>query len=65
MRKRAQIKSKPTTYEPKHIAEKRTPKIEERPKKDKKNWWIALTLIAIFLLVLFLNTYFNFLFVQI
>lgn len=59
MRKRAQIKSKPTTYEPKHITEKRIPKIEEKPKKPKKNWWIALTLIAIFFLVLFLNTYFN------
>lgn len=59
MRKRAQIKSKPVIHEPKHIVETRTSKFEERPKKGKKNWWIALTLIAIFLLVLFLNSYFN------
>ena len=59
MRKRAQIKSKTLTNEPKHIIETRKPKYEEKPKKSKKNWWIALTLIAIFFMVLFLNTYFN------
>ena len=36
-------------------------KTEEKALKNflPKNWWIALSLIAIFLLVLFLNTYFN------
>jgi dolichyl-diphosphooligosaccharide--protein glycosyltransferase len=60
MRKRAEFKSKPVSFESKH-------KIEDKPKKFNKkminlgrNWWITVALISIFLLVLFFNTYFNF-----
>ena len=59
MRKRAQLRSKPVFEEPKHIVQQMKPRTEERPSKFKKNWWIAFSLIAIFLLLLFLNTYFN------
>jgi len=56
MRKRAQIKSI-SPIEPKHII----PQIKTEKKSEavKKNWWIAVSLIGIFLLVLFLNSYFN------
>jgi dolichyl-diphosphooligosaccharide--protein glycosyltransferase len=57
MRKRAQRRSKPIMDEPKHIVEKTT--IETKPTGVKKNWWVAVSLIGIFLLVLFLNSYFN------
>ena len=60
MRKRAQIRSKPVTEEPKHVAQQMRPKFEPKPSIAKKNWWIAISLIGIFLLVLFLNTYWNF-----
>ena len=43
--------------EPKHIVQK--PSIEIKPSKIKKNWWITVSLIAIFFLVLTLNAYFN------
>ncbi len=56
MRKRAQRKGI-LTVEPKHIMP--TVKMEEKSSYIKKNWWIAITLIAIFLLVLFFNSYFN------
>jgi len=59
MRKRAQRKSKSAVEIPKHIVKQMRPKIETKPSGIKKNWWIALTLIGLFLLVLFLNTYFN------
>ena len=59
MRKRAQLRYNIQTEEPAHIAEKIGPKIETKPFRFKKNWWIAITLISAFLLVLFLNTYFN------
>ena len=61
MRKRAQLRSKPTVEEPKHVAMKIKPKEEEKPKlhKFKKNWWIAVSLTGIFLLVLSLNTFYN------
>ena len=59
MRKRAQLKSKPVYEEPKHLVKRAQPKIEKKTFAVKKNWWIALTLIFIFLLVLFFNTYFN------
>lgn len=62
MRKRAQRKNLPYTYEPKHIPTKKT-KIE-KPKtsmlKIKKNGWLAIALVGIFLMVLLFNTYFNF-----
>ena len=60
MRKRAQRKSKPEVKKPipKHIDTK--PKYEEKTKfKLNKNWWVAVSLIGIFLLVLFFNSYFN------
>ncbi len=60
MRKRAQIKSKPTRVEPKHTSVKKTPKYEEKAKKSlAKNWWVALILVGIFFSVLFYNTYYN------
>jgi len=59
MRKRAQLRGKPAIEEPKHIAQQMKPKIETKTSALKKNWWIAVTLIGIFLLVLFFNTYFN------
>jgi len=61
MRKRAQIRSKPTAETPKHVAMKIRPKEDEKTKKFsfKKNWWIGISLIGIFLLILFLNTWFN------
>ncbi|MCX6667456.1 MAG: glycosyltransferase family 39 protein [Euryarchaeota archaeon] len=56
MRKRAQRKGI-LAVEPKHIMP--TVEIEKKPSYFKKNWWVAVTLIAIFLLVLFFNSYFN------
>ena len=47
-------------YEPKHISVKEITTEEKKFKLlPKKNWWIAISLIAIFLLVLFFNTYYN------
>jgi len=63
MRKRAQLRSRTILDEPSHIAMK--PKIIEEEKsskwrfKIKNNWWITISLIVIFLLILFLNTYYN------
>ena len=59
MRKRAQKRIKSTMDESKHIAQPKRPIIEKKPSGVKKNWWIAVALIGIFLLTLFLNTYFN------
>ena len=56
MRKRAQRKGI-LVEEPKHIMSTVEP--ERKPSALKKNWWIAVSLIGIFLLVLFLNSYFN------
>ncbi|KYK28353.1 hypothetical protein AYK20_01210 [Thermoplasmatales archaeon SG8-52-1] len=60
MRKRAQFKSKPMIEEPKHIVQKMQPKRENKLFTPNKNWWIALSLIFIFLIILFFNTYYNF-----
>ncbi|UCH71849.1 MAG: glycosyltransferase family 39 protein [Thermoplasmatales archaeon] len=57
MRKRAQRKSK-HLEETRHIIQKKTLVIEKKP-KISKNWWIAVSLIAIFFLVLLFNSYFN------
>ncbi len=61
MRKRAQRKSKTYSEEPKHVSTRKT--VIEKPKstipKLKKNWWIGVALIGIFLLVLLFNSYFN------
>ena len=57
MRKRAQRRGPPIQYVPKHIVQKTS--MEKKTDSVKKNWWIAATLIGIFLLVLFFNSYFN------
>lgn len=54
MRKRAQRK---TTEEPLKIVEK--PKIVEKKIRLKKKWYVAFSLIIIFFMVIFLNSYFN------
>ena len=59
MRKRAQRKSKTYVEQPKHIIKKSRPIEEKRTSIVKKNWWVAIALIGIFLLVLLFNTYFN------
>jgi len=59
MRKRAQRRSRPMYEEPKHIVQQMKPKFETKTFSLKKNWWIAVSIIGIFFLVLFLNTYFN------
>jgi len=59
MRKRAQRKTKYQVEEPKHVIVKEKPRFEKTPVKTKKNWWIAISIISIFFLVLFFNTYFN------
>jgi len=62
MRKRAQRKSKPAYEEPKHkqVSTKIKTKKEEKPTRfiKKKNWWISISLLGIFLLILFLNSYY-------
>ena len=57
MRKRAQRRSKPIFEEPKHVVQK-TKTVKATIERDK-NWWIAVSLIAIFFMVLLLNSYFN------
>ena len=58
MRKRAQRKSIPV--EARHIKERIKPVKTEREKVSlKKNWWLAVSLVGIFFLVLLLNSYFN------
>ncbi|RLF36994.1 MAG: hypothetical protein DRN08_00325, partial [Thermoplasmata archaeon] len=57
MRKRAYTK-KTISYETKHVSTKKT-FTEKKPSFSERNWWIAAALIGIFILTLFLNTYFN------
>ncbi len=62
MRKRAQRKSKPEpekTYKPNTPSNKIIDKNFLPKKFNNKNWWIAISLISIFLLILLFNTYFN------
>ncbi len=59
MRKRAQRRSKAYSEQPQHIIQKFKPKEEIKSIKAKRKWWIAISLVSIFLLVLFFNTYFN------
>ncbi len=59
MRKRAQIKSKITPDEKRYIPQKETIITKKRKFIFNKKWWTVISLIAIFLLVIFLNTYFN------
>jgi asparagine N-glycosylation enzyme membrane subunit Stt3/protocatechuate 3,4-dioxygenase beta subunit len=61
MRKRAQLKM-PMQSET-AVTSQSTTSTETTERKRirfKKNWWIGISLIAIFFLVLFMNTYFNF-----
>ncbi len=59
MRKRAQRRSKPIIDEPKHIVQKtRIEQVEKKPKSIKK-YWVAITLVCTFFLVLYFNAYFN------
>jgi len=57
MRKRAERKSIPIETKEKTTDKKM--QINNRLPKINKNMWIALSLVAIFLMVLFLNSYFN------
>ena len=61
MRKRAQSRFKPTIEEQKTTVQQHKPLMEKKPLQlqFKKNTWIAITLLGIFFLVLFFNTYFN------
>ena len=58
MRKRAQRRFKPTVEEPKHIVQQ-AKLATVKTKRMKKQYWIPLTLIAVFFLVLFFNSYYN------
>jgi dolichyl-diphosphooligosaccharide--protein glycosyltransferase len=59
MRKRAQKRIQPTTDEPKYVAKSTKPIAVKKQFNLKRNWWIAIALVGIFLMVLFLNSYFN------
>ena len=60
MRKRAEIKNKSMTYERKKVNESKPKTFDNKILNLNKNWWVAVALISIFLLVLFFNTYFNY-----
>ena len=57
MRKRAQKKGMPVESDKKQI--ETIPRKKTKIPKMNKQVWIAISLVAIFLMVLFLNTYFN------
>lgn len=62
MRKRAQWRGTPLPNEPGATESHVRPKETEVPKRHfsfKKNWWISIVLVGVFLLVLFMNTYYN------
>jgi len=60
MRKRAQRKSIPVESVEKRVGNKvKKKRTKKNPFHIKKQWWVAGSLIAIFLMVLMLNTYFN------
>ncbi|MBS3777845.1 MAG: hypothetical protein KGY50_00965, partial [Candidatus Thermoplasmatota archaeon] len=60
MRKRAQRKSIPVESVEKRVDKKiNFKRNNKKPFRIKKQWWVAGSLIAIFLMVLMLNTYFN------
>ena len=58
MRKRAQRKSRPVIEKPKHKIQKKPEPVEKKITIKKKGW-VAITLISIFLIVLFFNSFFN------
>jgi asparagine N-glycosylation enzyme membrane subunit Stt3 len=56
MRKRAQRRTEPTDS----VREQKTSAIEKKPRfQVKKKYWISITLVILFFMVLFLNSYFN------
>lgn len=55
MRKRAQMR----TPIVESVREQKIVKQEKKPIRIKKNWWIGISLVVIFFLVLILNSYFN------
>lgn len=60
MRKRAEFKMPIQSVSTSTSQQTTLPKTTERARfKLKKNWWISISLIAIFFLVLFMNSYFN------
>lgn len=59
MRKRAQRRELTGIEEPQYISQHAKQIFEKKPFRINKNWWIAIILIGIFLLVLFFNTYYN------
>ena len=60
MRKRAQRRFQPATEETKYVTKPSKPIYDKKQYGIKKNWWIVIALVGIFFMVLFLNTYFNF-----
>ena len=58
MRKRAQWRGTPQPNETKYTAQPSEPMVEKKRFKFKKNWWIAVALVGVFLLILFLNSYY-------
>jgi dolichyl-diphosphooligosaccharide--protein glycosyltransferase len=59
MRKRAQRRVKPEAFGQKIDTQRTQIRDNKKLIKFNKNWWIALSLVSIFLLVLFFNSYFN------
>ena len=59
MRKRSQRRELTSIEEPQHITQPAKSIFEKKPFRMKTNWWIAISLIFIFLLVLFFNSYYN------
>jgi dolichyl-phosphooligosaccharide-protein glycotransferase len=59
MRKRAQRRSQ-QFEEQRYVYQPEKPVFEKKSFKFNKKWWVGLTLICVFFLVLFMNTYYNF-----
>jgi asparagine N-glycosylation enzyme membrane subunit Stt3/protocatechuate 3,4-dioxygenase beta subunit len=59
MRKRSQRREISNLEESQYISQPAKQTFEKKPFRINKNWWVAITLIGIFLLVLYFNTYYN------
>ena len=59
MRKRAQRRELTGIDESQRISQPAKQIFEKKPFRIRKNWWIPITLIGIFLLVIYFNTYYN------
>ena len=59
MRKRAQRRESIDIEERQYVSQPTKQVFGKKPFRIKKNWWVAITLVGIFLLVLFFNTYYN------